>query len=160
MKYLIKKGYYINGVAQVNFDSELVDDCYTYLLSHITGNFLTKKGKKSLVKYNPEKGNIASFIHTWCRGYCNIIVEKQSREYKYSAHRILQLDDILLGSTPNNFITYDSNELIDDAIDKKIFLGISSSKSQNTYSFCDNLFKEFCNPLSNYNFLRRLMWEC
>lgn len=123
MKYLIHKGYYIDGVAQVNFSREDVDDCYTYVMNHVTGTFKTKNGKISKVKYDPTKGcNLATFVHTWSRGYCSTILSDQKKKCKYQVHKILVLDDILINYTPDAFIVEDVFNDSEDVIDKEIFL--------------------------------------
>ena len=104
MLFLIRRGYYIDGVAQTNFTVEEINNCYTYVMRHIIGTYVTKNDKESFVKYDPSKGNIASFIRTWCQGYCSTILTTQKKLLKYSAHKILVLDDILVNYTPTNFI--------------------------------------------------------
>jgi hypothetical protein len=120
--YLLKKGFYKNGILQHNYDNEDLEDCYTYILCHILGTYKHRKSnKKSLVKYDPEKGNITSFIRMWIFGYSNSLLARQRKEYKYQVHRIYSLDEILQTSTPNNCIYNDLFNQIDDNTDEELF---------------------------------------
>ena len=72
MPDLIYRGYYKDGVKQINYDEEDIEDCFTYILGKIHD------------KYDPKKGTLATFIRTWIRGYGQIIIQKQRRQYKYA----------------------------------------------------------------------------
>lgn len=118
MPDLIYRGYFKDGVKQVNYDDEDIDDCFTYILEKIHS------------KYDPAKGTLATFIRTWIRGYGQIIVQKQRRQYKY-VKAFVSLD-----SSPNstNLIeAHLNNDLssindLDDYLDAEYF-GIDSNFS-------------------------------
>jgi hypothetical protein len=78
--YLIYKGYFKNGVRQSNFDEEDVEDCFTYVFDRIIN------------RYDSSRMGIASFIHTWIRGYGTVVTEKQHRVHNY-LQGILSLDE-------------------------------------------------------------------
>ena len=69
MPDLVYKGYYRDGVRQISYNQEDVEDCYTYVL------------RKIIDKYDPKKGTLATFIRTWTRGYGTTITTAQHRRY-------------------------------------------------------------------------------
>jgi hypothetical protein len=160
MIFLIKKGYYKNGVAQCNFNQEDIDDCYTYVMSHLVGTYITKNGKRSFVKYDPEKGSIVGFIRGWCKGYSSSILMKQRKEHKYSAHKILILDDVLISHTPNNFIEDDVYDCIEEERDRELFsrkIITEGFKAEPKERFSMNKFNEFTSPYEESNIRRKLI---
>ena len=115
MPDLIYRGYYKDGVKQINYDEEDIEDCFTYILGKIHD------------KYDPKKGTLATFIRTWIRGYGQIIVQKQRRQYKY-AKAFVSLDST---TNSNNIMEahlhHDTTSIsdLDDYLDEEYF-GIDS----------------------------------
>jgi len=149
MKYLINRspGYYKNGEKQSNFGDEELRDCYIYVLDRVYGTYTYKKGKPGRVKYGITRNKIygyfykkvkgksiryniirrrkkkpmslASFIHTWTRGFASDLTKKQQRRYKSNFHKSLYLEDIFEGSskTPEKFQKHFDETSIDLAFD-------------------------------------------
>jgi len=84
MNSLIKKGYYKNGVRQVNFDNEDIDDCFTYVYGKI------------LDKYDPSKGTLPSFVRLWIRGYGTIKTQPQKRKHTYASGKVFSATPITI----------------------------------------------------------------
>ena len=116
MPDLIYRGYYKDGVKQSNYDEEDIEDCFTYILGKIHE------------RYDPAKGTLATFIRMWIRGYGQLIVQKQRRQYKY-AKSFISLD---APTNDNNLmewqISHDVSSIsdLDDYLDDEYF-GIDSS---------------------------------
>ena len=81
MPDLIRRGYYINGVRQMNFTRDECDACYTHVL------------KKILNEYNPSKGTLATYIRWQIRGWGQLVIQKQVRKHKYNPKGIVSLDN-------------------------------------------------------------------
>ncbi|MFW6311004.1 MAG: hypothetical protein ACOC1K_02090, partial [Nanoarchaeota archaeon] len=161
MKYLIrsKGGYYKNGVKQVNYDSDDVTNCFIYVMDRVYGTYKYKLGKPGRVKYDPSRMNIASFIHTWVRGYCSDLIKKQQRRYKHNFHKTIYLDDILENSkTPNNYIdNYNVDDLEED-LEVKDCLGNLEDleKIKNIKDNDFEFFLSFLNGFIDYNLYNKL----
>ncbi len=84
MTDLIKRGYYINGVRQLSFTRDECDDCYTHVLNKI------------LTSYRPEDGTLATYVRWQIRGWGQLVIQKQVKEYKY---------------LPEGFVSLDSNKI-------------------------------------------------
>lgn len=80
MTDLIRRGYYINGVRQVNFTRDECDACYTHVLSKI------------LNEYSPEKGTLATYVRWQIRGWGQLVIQKQVRNHKYNPKGMVSLD--------------------------------------------------------------------
>ncbi len=141
MKYLIKAkgGYYKNGEKQNNFDIDDINDCCKYVLDRVYGTYRykgikdepNKPGKQGRVKYDPTRMNLASFVHTWTRGYCSQIRAKAYRRYKKNFHKLIYLEDVLENcKTPSNCI----EEFDDDDYDYFVEL--------NEYDNCEEKIKD------------------
>ena len=81
MPDLIRRGYYINGVRQVNFTRDECDACYTHVLHKI------------IHEYSPEKGTLATYIRWQIRGWGQLIIQKQVRNHKYNPKGMVSLDN-------------------------------------------------------------------
>lgn len=81
MTDLIRKGYYINGVRQVNFTRDECDACYTHVLHKIINN------------YKPEEGTLATYARWQVRGWGQLVVQKQVRKHKYNPKGTVSLDN-------------------------------------------------------------------
>lgn len=80
MTDLIRRGYYINGVRQVNFTRDECDACYTHVLSKI------------LNEYSAEKGTLATYVRWQIRGWGQLVIQKQVRNHKYNPKGMVSLD--------------------------------------------------------------------
>lgn len=119
--YLIKKGYFINGVRQDNFDSDLLIDCYVYVMDHVFGKHIKRSGKQSYVKYDSERLNLASFINIWTKGFCSLTRQRQRNEYKINKHRILYLDEITETYIPEELIEDEFINNLSNNLEREIF---------------------------------------
>ena len=81
MDDLIRRGYYINGIRQVNFTRDECDSCYTHVLHKIVH------------EYNPEKGTLATYVRWQIRGWGQLIIQKQVRNHKYNPKGMVSLDN-------------------------------------------------------------------
>ena len=81
MTDLIRRGYYINGVRQVNFTRDECDACYTHVLSKI------------LNEYSKEKGTLATYVRWQIRGWGQLVIQKQVRNHKYNPKGMVSLDN-------------------------------------------------------------------
>lgn len=81
MDDLIRRGYYINGVRQVNFTRDECDSCYTHVLHKIVN------------EYKPEKGTLATYARWQVRGWGQLVIQKQVRNYKYNPKGMVSLDN-------------------------------------------------------------------
>lgn len=81
MTDLIRRGYYINGVRQVNFTRDECDACYTHVLSKI------------LNEYSREKGTLATYARWQVRGWGQLVIQKQVRNHKYNPKGMVSLDN-------------------------------------------------------------------
>ena len=81
MPDLIRRGYYINGVRQVNFTRDECDACYTHVLHKI------------IHEYSAEKGTLATYIRWQIRGWGQLIIQKQVRNHKYNPKGMVSLDN-------------------------------------------------------------------
>ena len=81
MTDLIRRGYYINGVRQVNFTRDECDACYTHVLHKIVN------------EYSPEKGTLATYVRWQIRGWGQLIIQKQVRNHKYNPKGMVSLDN-------------------------------------------------------------------
>ena len=116
MPDLIYRGYMKDGVKQSNYDEEDIDDCFTYILEKIHE------------KYDPAKGTLATFIRTWVRGYGQIVIQKQRRQYKY-AKAILSLDtQINTNGLSDSYLSHDTTSIgdLDEYLDEEYF-GVDSN---------------------------------
>ena len=115
MPDLIYRGYYKDGVKQVNYDEEDILDCFTYILGKIHE------------RYDRTRGTLPTFIRTWIRGYATRIIQKQRRQRKY-ATAIISLDAQIANlGLPEYPLSYDITSItdLDDYLDEKYF-GVSS----------------------------------
>lgn len=80
MTDLIRRGYYINGVRQVNFTRYECDACYIHVLSKI------------LNEYSWEKGTLATYVRWQIRGWGQLVIQKQVRNHKYNPKGMVSLD--------------------------------------------------------------------
>lgn len=118
MPDLIYRGYYKDGIKQSNYDDEDIDDCFTYILEKIHE------------KYDPSRGTLATFIRTWIRGYGQIVIQKQRRQYQY-AKAFVSLDSTYNGTTMSEInLVYDISSIddLDEYLDSEYF-GIDSDFS-------------------------------
>lgn len=81
MTDLIRRGYYINGVRQVNFTRDECDACYTHVLHKIVN------------EYSPEKGTLATYVRWQIRGWGQLVIQKQVRNHKYNPKGMVSLDN-------------------------------------------------------------------
>lgn len=81
MTDLIRRGYYINGVRQVNFTRDECDACYTHVLHKI------------IHEYSSEKGTLATYVRWQIRGWGQMVIQKQVRNHKYNPKGMLSLDN-------------------------------------------------------------------
>jgi hypothetical protein len=81
MTDLIRRGYYINGVRQVNFTRDECDACYTHVLHKILNG------------YDPEHGTLATYVRWQIRGWGQLIIQKQVRTHKYLPKGTVSLDN-------------------------------------------------------------------
>ena len=81
MTDLIRRGYYINGVRQVNFTRDECDACYTHVLH------------KVINEYKPENGTLATYVRWQIRGWGQLVIQKQVRNHKYNPKGMLSLDN-------------------------------------------------------------------
>ena len=81
MTDLIRRGYYINGVRQVNFTRDECDACYTHVLHKIVH------------EYSPEKGTLATYVRWQIRGWGQLVIQKQVRNHKYNPKGMVSLDN-------------------------------------------------------------------
>ena len=81
MTDLIRRGYYINGVRQVNFTRDECDACYTHVLHKIVN------------EYSPEKGTLATYARWQIRGWGQLVIQKQVRTHKYNPKGMISLDN-------------------------------------------------------------------
>lgn len=81
MTDLIRRGYYINGVRQVNFTRDECDACYTHVLHKIVH------------EYSPLKGTLATYIRWQIRGWGQLVIQKQVRRHKYNPKGTVSLDN-------------------------------------------------------------------
>lgn len=81
MTDLIRRGYYINGVRQVNFTRDECDACYTHVLYKIVN------------EYSPEKGTLATYVRWQIRGWGQLVIQKQVRNHKYNPKGMVSLDN-------------------------------------------------------------------
>ena len=81
MTDLIRRGYYINGVRQVNFTRDECDACYTHVLHKILNG------------YDPEHGTLATYVRWQIRGWGQLVIQKQVRNHKYNPKGMLSLDN-------------------------------------------------------------------
>ena len=81
MTDLIRRGYYINGVRQVNFTRDECDACYTHVLHKVINS------------YRPEDGTLATYVRWQIRGWGQLVIQKQVRNHKYNPKGMLSLDN-------------------------------------------------------------------
>ena len=81
MDDLIRRGYYINGIRQVNFTRDECDSCYTHVLHKIVN------------EYKPEKGTLATYVRWQIRGWGQLVIQKQVRNHKYNPKGMVSLDN-------------------------------------------------------------------
>lgn len=81
MTDLIRRGYYINGVRQVNFTRDECDACYTHVLHKIVH------------EYSPTKGTLATYVRWQIRGWGQLVIQKQVRNHKYNPKGMVSLDN-------------------------------------------------------------------
>lgn len=81
MTDLIRRGYYINGVRQVNFTRDECDACYTHVLHKIVH------------EYSPAKGTLATYVRWQIRGWGQLVIQKQVRNHKYNPKGMVSLDN-------------------------------------------------------------------
>lgn len=112
MTDLIRRGYYINGVRQVNFTRDECDACYTHVLHKIVH------------EYSPEKGTLATYVRWQIRGWGQLVIQKQVRNHKYNPKGMVSLDNtniynIKLDDEYKNRCK--SPEDMDDSLDYQVY---------------------------------------
>lgn len=108
MPDLIYKGYYRDGVRQISYNQEDVDDCYTYVMGKIRD------------KYDPEKGTLATFIRNWVRGYGTTVTTAQHRRYNRVGNDA-SLDESYNNSIKEEFRDSFTYQELDDSLDREVF---------------------------------------
>jgi hypothetical protein len=150
---LIKNGYYKNGERQSNFGYDEILDCYVFVMSRLTGTFVKMNGEKTHVKYNPNRANVATFIYTWIRGYCNSIRKKQKKELDLNVHKIYTLDDGLLELQHEELIEEGNFEELEEMIDFESFLDtsqVSFDEPDSDLLLCDFIQEHLLEGLEKY----------
>lgn len=108
MPDLIYKGYFRDGVRQISYNQEDVEDCYTYVL------------RKIIDKYDPAKGTLATFIRTWTRGYGTTVTTAQHRRYNKVGNDS-SLDETYNNSISEEFRDSFSFQELEDSLDESLY---------------------------------------
>lgn len=108
MQDLIYKGYFKDGKRQISYDTEDVNDCFTYILRKIKD------------KYDPKLGTLATFIRNWVRGYGTTITTSQHRRYKKVGNDS-SLDENYNNSFSDAFKDAFKIKTLEDGLDKTSF---------------------------------------
>ena len=109
MPDLIRRGYYINGVRQINFTRDEVDSCYTHVLHKI------------IHEYSPEKGTLATYVRWQVRGWGQLVIQKQVRHHKYNPNGMLSLDNPNMTNIRLEYRNRRAKEDIEEVIDYESF---------------------------------------
>ena len=109
MPDLIRRGYYINGVRQINFTRDEVDSCYTHVLHKI------------MHEYSPEKGTLATYVRWQVRGWGQLVIQKQVRHHKYNPNGMLSLDNPNMTNIRLEYRNRRAKEDIEEVIDYERF---------------------------------------
>lgn len=109
MPDLIRRGYYINGVRQINFTRDEVDSCYTHVLHKIMN------------EYSPQKGTLATYVRWQVRGWGQLVIQKQVRHHKYNPNGMLSLDNPNMTNIRLEYRNRRAKEDIEEVIDYESF---------------------------------------
>lgn len=112
MTDLIRRGYYVNGVKQSNFTRDECDACYTHVLHKIIN------------EYNPKGGTLATYARWQVRGWGQLVIQKQVRNYKYNPKGLLSLDNPVLSNVKvlmEYRNKYKSPDYMEASLDKEHF---------------------------------------